>query len=516
MAAGAIGLSLSGGGYRAAAFHLGALRCLERVGLLPRVEMLSTVSGGSFTGVAWALACVERRPFTEFEASFARFLREVPLVDRALDRLTRPARGPRRHDLVTAVADVYAETFLRAPDGRPYRFGALLDADLPLRELTINATEFRTGLAFRFQRSASPLARIGNGNVAIPRAVARDLRLADVVAASSCFPGGFEPMAFPDDFDWPGGEPPEPARAAIGPVPVALMDGGIYDNQGIQGLLLAGDRGGEERGVDRLDLLVVSDTDQEAEPLYAFPPRNAKRGLRLGTLALLGWGLGLLCVLTLVLVCVDAARAWQAAGGARVAQLAFLLPVAFVLLVAYALLWLRRMLRAQLARVPHFRTRVWPALRALRLHPVLAALDLRMTSLHAMASRVFMKRVRALVYERLYRDARYERKRVSNLIHHLRPGKPFPLAGVPPPSAALHEAVEIANAMPTTLWFDDPRQLDALVRTGEATLCFNLLKHLQREHGPDPARYPSDAATLWRRALDLWQNANAAAPLPRP
>src|SRR5688572_30799074 len=190
MADGAIGLSLSGGGYRAAAFHLGTLRCLDRVGLLDRVQILSTVSGGSFTGVAWALARVEGRTFADFEARFGAFLRDVPVVDRALQRLTGPARGPRRHDLATAVADVYADTFLAAPDGQPYRFAAPLDSDRVPAELPVNATEFRTGLAFRFQRSQSPLAKIGNGNVSIPRAAARELRLADVVAASSCFPCG--------------------------------------------------------------------------------------------------------------------------------------------------------------------------------------------------------------------------------------------------------------------------------------------------------------------------------------
>jgi hypothetical protein len=33
--------------------------------------------------------------------------------------------------------------------------------------------------------------------------VARNVRLADVIAASSCFPGIFEPINFPDDFRWP-------------------------------------------------------------------------------------------------------------------------------------------------------------------------------------------------------------------------------------------------------------------------------------------------------------------------
>jgi NTE family protein len=45
-----IGLALSGGGSRAIAFHLGCLRALKRLGLLDRVAILSTVSGGIVIG----------------------------------------------------------------------------------------------------------------------------------------------------------------------------------------------------------------------------------------------------------------------------------------------------------------------------------------------------------------------------------------------------------------------------------------------------------------------------------
>src|SRR5688500_15653109 len=40
-------LCLSGGGFRAALFHLGALRRLNELGLLGRIDTISAVSGGS-------------------------------------------------------------------------------------------------------------------------------------------------------------------------------------------------------------------------------------------------------------------------------------------------------------------------------------------------------------------------------------------------------------------------------------------------------------------------------------
>src|SRR5437667_3762063 len=42
-----VGLSLSGGGYRATLFHLGAIRRLNEFGILPKLTAISSVSGGS-------------------------------------------------------------------------------------------------------------------------------------------------------------------------------------------------------------------------------------------------------------------------------------------------------------------------------------------------------------------------------------------------------------------------------------------------------------------------------------
>lgn len=49
-----VGLALSGGGIRSAAFCLGALQSLEAADALKRVDYLSTVSGGGYTGTCWS------------------------------------------------------------------------------------------------------------------------------------------------------------------------------------------------------------------------------------------------------------------------------------------------------------------------------------------------------------------------------------------------------------------------------------------------------------------------------
>jgi NTE family protein len=44
-----VGLALSGGGFRATLFHLGALWRLNELGWLPKLDRISSVSGGSIT-----------------------------------------------------------------------------------------------------------------------------------------------------------------------------------------------------------------------------------------------------------------------------------------------------------------------------------------------------------------------------------------------------------------------------------------------------------------------------------
>ena len=50
------GISLSGGGVRAATYGLGALQALDRAGIYPQARYLSAVSGGSYMAGAWTIA----------------------------------------------------------------------------------------------------------------------------------------------------------------------------------------------------------------------------------------------------------------------------------------------------------------------------------------------------------------------------------------------------------------------------------------------------------------------------
>src|SRR5246127_4876652 len=51
-----VGLCLSGGGFRATLFHMGALRRLNELGVISKLDTVSSVSGGSITAAALATA----------------------------------------------------------------------------------------------------------------------------------------------------------------------------------------------------------------------------------------------------------------------------------------------------------------------------------------------------------------------------------------------------------------------------------------------------------------------------
>jgi hypothetical protein len=289
---GNIGISFSGGGYRAAAFHLGSLDLLQKVGLLEQVTMLSTVSGGTITGAKYVCALAEsiekKNPdfYENFFDELSNFLLKVRLPDLWLKRLNN-VKNPDSPSLIAIAAKVYNDTiFKQIKFDLPLKY----QSKLHLQEIIFNTTELRTGTNFRFRIGQGGL--IGNGNLPIPKKLLKNLRIADVVAASSCFPGGFEPLIFPDDFfdsrkDWQKlskeiilslkkgeqhsddkNESEEITQKIVRTIdlidrePLPLVDAGIYDNLGVESILLANNRLKTAKLFDRqVDTLIISDTD---------------------------------------------------------------------------------------------------------------------------------------------------------------------------------------------------------------------------------------------------------------
>src|SRR5262249_25942121 len=153
---GKIALALSGGGYRASGFHLGTLECLHKLGLLDDVKVLSTISGGTFTGAAFVLARARKQNFLQFCSWFAQTLEKTNVIEMALARLKDSRASAGNASLICAAARVYDEVLF----SNAY-FEAALLRDGGFEDIAFNATEFVYGLSFRFALSATD-AVIGN------------------------------------------------------------------------------------------------------------------------------------------------------------------------------------------------------------------------------------------------------------------------------------------------------------------------------------------------------------------
>ena len=82
-----VGLALSGGGVRSAAFALGVLQALEETDVLQRCDYLSTVSGGGYIGSSLSAALQSSRGKFPFKSKLAQD--ETPSL-----RPPIPAGGP--------------------------------------------------------------------------------------------------------------------------------------------------------------------------------------------------------------------------------------------------------------------------------------------------------------------------------------------------------------------------------------------------------------------------------------
>jgi predicted acylesterase/phospholipase RssA len=265
---GKVGLALSGGGMRAALFHIGMLAKLAELDVLRHVEVLSCVSGGSIIGAFYYLE-LKKRLESQPSLSQADYIDIVQTVEREFIRgvqknvRTRIATSP-WHSLKMAVVpgysrstragELYESALYKRVDGirkrelrsiaiQPYgttQFNPKYDnwsreAKVPI--LVLNATTLNTGHNWQFTATwmgESPQAI--NGAVdAIPRLRRmyidgrddiperfRKFRLGHAVAASAGVPGIFEPIVMRKVY---------PDRA------VRLVDGGVHDNQGLASLI---------------------------------------------------------------------------------------------------------------------------------------------------------------------------------------------------------------------------------------------------------------------------------------
>src|SRR6266498_925652 len=502
-----IALSLSGGGYRAAAFHLGTLDILYRSGLLKSVRVLSTVSGGTFTGLKYAVSAAEGDSFEKFYRECYSFLAETNVIGRSLRGL-QDERSPfsgQMPSLIRSAANVYAS---------PHMFGdrtfdALLDnTSSHLKEISFNATEFRTGNYFRFQRSESAGAIIGNRNLPVKKPVARMIRLADIAAASSCFPSAFEPIRFPDDFLWP--QTVEQVRSSLGEKfsqSIALMDGGIYDNQGVDSVLNVYNREGNKVG-----LVIISDTSQRNVSFFEFKAEKKRGWLTLNVIHKLSWSFFFIANATVVILILGALSSIRKTGFRFFDIFFYVIPIVLSSLVTAAFLWLQRYYKEGKERISEMTTlEVWPYLKHLTVTELIDLINGRLKSLVALTASVFMKRVRGLIYRDISVNEKYRGRHLSNLIYDLDDTGKFndSIVAKLAPTEQMRQFAVLAEDVATSLWVKGPADLKNLVACGQATTSFNLLRYILEERANQLVLTDSLERGIYDQVNGLWQELKA-------
>jgi NTE family protein len=264
-------LAFSGGGTRAAAFSYGVLKELsesyigeddQRRALSKEIDVISSVSGGSFTAAYFGL--FGDRIFEDYEQVFLRRDVQGELTDQVLNPLNWSSLLSPFYTRADMATQLYDETIFNHAT-----YGDLAQSGGPF--VIINATEMTTGTRFQFTQNYADIICTDLKEVPVARAV----------AASSAVPLLFSPITITNRAGECGWEQPlwmqdalrSPDRttrlynlassmlALNDPVDhpyLHLFDGGLADNLGLRAMLDGVLR--YDGIVDALDALGMQDT----------------------------------------------------------------------------------------------------------------------------------------------------------------------------------------------------------------------------------------------------------------
>ncbi|MCC6141613.1 MAG: patatin-like phospholipase family protein [Nitrospira sp.] len=201
-----IGLAISGGGSRAAVFGGAVLRELQRLGLLPQVDVLSAVSGGALPAAYYALDG----------------FRTVDFSNGFLERIGQDFQGEMRSRLISPgnllkywfTDAAKSDLVVQVLDDRLFDGATYADLNPARPKLLLNATDALTGDPFvisdeSFATLSSPLS---------------SLTVARAAYMSAAYPGVFDPVLLSSSA--PASHPD-----------ILAYDGGPADNLGIKTLV---------------------------------------------------------------------------------------------------------------------------------------------------------------------------------------------------------------------------------------------------------------------------------------
>ncbi|WP_127132560.1 patatin-like phospholipase family protein [Pseudoflavitalea rhizosphaerae] len=557
-----IALTFSGGGFRAASFSLGVLSYLHRIpfqnkSLLQKVRFITSTSGGSITNAGYVSSL-----YTNPQHSFPSFYQELrekmegeQLLQEAfgilrdkknwtdsgefLDEKGSKVIIKKKRNLINAFAKAYDKMLFHH-----VTLGEIADANHEkvkphLEKVCFNTTEFNNGINFYFQINAHRhhVLRNGNGYLKFSNNnTAGRLKLSDVVAASSCFPSGFEPILYPNDFVHAGNtnvnemlqgleyEHNNPLDiASVKNKTFALMDGGICDNMGLRAVQmedsrrLNGKAGNRKTEHHPFDLILSCDVSSYFNDPYQEPNGSSGNVLRFLTIQ----RLINICKYSniLLLACIASILL----NIAPIAGYLLLIP-SFILSLLY---WTgyAKLKKAQKENKGSMAVafRYLDYFLRLPLNKLLPMVNERLKSSLMLVSDLFLKQIRRGQYEHLLSKPIMKNRALVCLIyefssaHEVRRLKNLEDAdagwwdSMKPelmPSKAVQQLVDEARMMGTTLWFDEEQKekKDKVIAAGQLTACYNLIKHICRlESLHERYKLDTDLQELKQGLLNDWK-----------
>lgn len=501
-----IALCFSGGGYRAATFSLGTLSLFEKAGILEGIKAISTVSGGTITGVKYAQAQIEQKTFDAFFSEYYKWLKKDELTKKAITHLksyeiwNKPDNKHKRKNPINAFSIEYNKftnhrTLGEIQDLIYESLNTKREKDKPythLERVIFNATDFSSTKQFRFQNIKGNRKRFGNKDAHSKYKHLIDrIKLGDILASSSAFPGGFEPIGLPNDFVGKDENTPE----------VGLMDGGIVDNQGSSVFIIKKpeeDATEEEKKKflkKKYDLYFVCDVaSQDKGDPFVFSSDSSFSSI----VNFLSSEFTIVSTLGLTI---------------------FFFFKKWIFLYSVGLIFSSVLLAIQLLYL-------YAATKVKELTDIKESLILppsrignylinRGKSLVRMAGEIFLKNDRSQHATQLY--STFPNSSVTSTIYELRckNGQPENVrnwnnikvhtGNIP---KAIKDNSKISASFGTTLWFSKSDQkidlLDKLIACGEYTACYNLIAHLIRMHSDKIYGNDENATALFNRLLVLW------------
>lgn len=522
-----IALSFSGGGFRAAAYSLGVLSYLDSIKLseetevktlLEKVTYISSASGGTIANSVYAFYNSMGKSFDEYYKKFANGLDGDQLLKSALNILNSRTEWAKRkyksRNLINACSIAYDKYFFNGGTIGNISADEIANPVSHLEEVCFNTTEFIHGMLFTQQVKLKkdtcddPHFYYGNFTTHLNRNVSNKIYLGDIVAASSCFPAGFEPFIFPFDFahskltidqltEALHVEPQKDdlhEREFLKQSTFGLMDGGITDNHGLESMMQADRRRQEgETSFRHFDLMLVNDVSSHYISPYTVPTADPSvHGMSLVKSFLALCGIFLFSVFVI-------AYSWEHD------KLLLLVLASFIAMSSFctiAIIYLVvRSLKSRTKKTTGFNlsktlhpTVVQTLMKFLRHTPIkvlFQMLSARSNSMFILNNDVFMKRIRQLLYNSFYNSPQWRNRgkgnRVydlsfSNDIHRKRDDAAYPSLK---PSREIQIVAETAYAVGTALWFEEKDNIRfhkkaCLVSCGQFTTCYNLLIYVER------------------------------------